>query len=148
MRPQRHRYWYHFLYWKSIIVYIYVLLSVSNFVLNRRNWCCDMNIAIYVSLNVVELYIIIPEVVGGYIGFTPSVRHPPIRPSVRPAFGFLSVVQFWLDPFHIYTSYQATSEGLLRVHFFAKFKNLNFCQFLKICNFDFVFFYLGYDVNH
>ena len=42
------------------------------------------------------------EVAGGYIGF---------RPSVRPA-SHVRSVQVWLDPFHVYTSYQATSEGV------------------------------------
>ena len=88
------------------------------------------------------------EVVEGYIGFTlsvcpsvglsvcPSVPHPVSVRSVAPG-------QFWLDPFHIYTSYQATSEGVSHVKFLANFVNLNFWQFLSICNFDFVLFWLG-----
>ena len=74
------------------------------------------------------------EVVGGYIGFRPSVPHPVSA---------LQRLQFWLDPFHIYTFYQATSEGVSRVKFLAKFQNLNFWQFFKICSFDFVLFWLG-----
>ena len=35
-------------------------------------------------------------------------------------------LQFWLDPFHIYTSYQVTSEGVSCVKFLAKFANLTF----------------------
>ena len=88
------------------------------------------------------------EVVEGYIGFTlsvcpsvglsvcPSVPHPVSVRSVAPG-------QFWLDPFHIYTSYQATSEGVSHVKFLANFVNLNFWQFLSICNFDFVLVWLG-----
>ena len=57
-----------------------------------------------------------------------------IRPSVRPS---------WLDPFHIYTSHQATSECVLCVKFLAKFKNWKFWQYFKICNSDFVWFWLG-----
>ena len=53
----------------------------------------------------------------------------------------LQQLQFWLDPFHIHTSYQATSEGMSCVKFLAKFLNLNFWQFFKIC--DFVLFWLG-----
>ena len=41
------------------------------------------------------------------------------------------------------TSYKATSEGVSRAKFLAKFKNLKFWQFFKICNFDFVLFWLG-----
>ena len=52
-------------------------------------------------------------------------------------------VMFWLDPFHIYSSYQATSEGVLHVQFLAKFQNLDFWQYFKICSFDFVLFWLG-----
>ena len=47
------------------------------------------------------------------------------------------------DPFHICTSYQATSEGVSRVMPVSKFKNLKFWRIFKICNFDFVFFWLG-----
>ena len=48
----------------------------------------------------------------------------------------------------MYTSYQATSEGVSGVEFLAKFQNLYFWQFFKICNFDFVLFQfdLGSDV--
>ena len=77
---------------------------------------------------------------GGYIGFTPSVRLS-VRPSVRPSVPRPSRIprlQFWLDPFHIYASYKATSEGVSRAKFLAKF-----WQFFKICNFDFVLFWLG-----
>ena len=68
--------------------------------------------------------------------------------------------KFWLDPCHIYTSYQATSEVLVGSMSYlyilssnfrrcvackvsAKFKNSNFWQFFKIGNFDFVLFWLG-----
>ena len=78
---------------------------------------------------------------GGYIDFTPSVR-PSVRPSVPHPVSALLRLQFWLDPFHINITYQAT-KGVLRVKFLAKFQNLNFWQFLKICNFDFVSFWLG-----
>ena len=67
-----------------------------------------------------------------------------LRPSVRPASRVRSVAPTVLvDSFHIYTSYQATSEGLLCVKCLVKFLNLNFWQFFKICNFDFVLFWLG-----
>ena len=38
--------------------------------------------------------------------------------------------------FHIYTSYQATSECVSCVKFLAKFQSLNFWQFFKIGKFD------------
>ena len=70
-----------------------------------------------------------------------------VRPSVHPSFqhsvSALYCLQFWLDPFHILTSYQATSEGVSHVKFLAKFQNLDFWQFIWICNFDFVLFWLG-----
>ena len=69
---------------------------------------------------------------GGYTGFTLSVC-----PSVDRIVSALYLQQYSSDPFHICTSYQATSEGVSRVMFISKFKNLNFC------NFDFVFFRLG-----
>ena len=83
---------------------------------------------------------------GGYIGFTPSVC-PSVSTFVRPSFqhsvSAQYCLQFWLDPFHILTSYQATSEGVLHVKFLAKFQKLDFGQFFWICNFDFVLFWLG-----
>ena len=79
------------------------------------------------------------EVVRGYIGFTPSDRLP-VRPSVPHPVSALQCLQFWLDPFHIYPSYQAPPEGVSGVKFLTKLQNLNFGRFLKICNFDFVLF--------
>ena len=75
----------------------------------------------------------------GYIGFTSSVRPLSVRPSVRPSLrpsvphpvSALYRLQFWLDPFHIYTSYQATSEGVSRVKFLVKSQDLNFWHFFK-----------------
>ena len=63
-----------------------------------------------------------------------------LRPSVCSTSCVRSVAPTVLDPFHIHTSYQATSEGVSHVKVLAKFENFNFWQFLKICNFDFVFF--------
>ena len=51
--------------------------------------------------------------------------------------------QYSSDPFHICTSYQATSEGVSRVMCVSKLKNLKFWRIFKICNFDFVIFWLG-----
>ena len=52
-------------------------------------------------------------------------------------------LQFWLDSFHIYTSYQATSEGVSHVKLLAKFLSFNFFNFFKFFNFDLVLFWLG-----
>ena len=55
--------------------------------------------------------VIIPphnEVVGGIL--------VSLRPSVHVH------LHFWLNPFHIYTFHQATSEGVSHVKFFANFK--------------------------
>ena len=82
------------------------------------------------------------KLLGGYIGFTPSVR-PSVHPSVPHPVSAPWCIHFWLDPFHIYTSYQATSEGVSCLQFLAKLKNLNFGQIFIICNFDFVVFWLG-----
>ena len=72
---------------------------------------------------------------GILVSLTPSV-HPasPVR-SVTPTVLVGSILY--------YTSIQATSEGVSHVKFLAQFQNLNFWQFLKICNFDFVLFWLG-----
>ena len=56
--------------------------------------------------------------------------HQSVCRAGRPASRLPSVVlQFLLDPFHIYTSYQTTSAGMSHVKFLAKFKNWNFGQF-------------------
>ena len=62
---------------------------------------------------------------GGYIGFTLSVC-----PSMDRMMSALSLQQYSLDPFHICTSYQATSENVLRVMFVSTFNNLRFWQIL------------------
>ena len=79
------------------------------------------------------------KLIGGYTGITLSVC-----PSVDRIVSALYLQQYSSDPFHICTSYQATSEGVSRVMPVSKFKNSKFWRiFLKICNFDFVIFWLG-----
>ena len=56
---------------------------------------------------------------GGYTGFTLSVC-----PSVDRIVSSLYVQQYSSDPFHICSSYQATSEGVSRVKFVSKFEFL------------------------
>ena len=80
---------------------------------------------------------------GGYIGFTSSV-HPSVRPSVRPP-----VRPSVLPAFHVRSVAPTVLVGsisylyiLSHVKFIAKFRNLNFLQFFKFCNFDFVLFLL------
>ena len=59
---------------------------------------------------------------------------PPVRLSVcRSVDRIVSALylqQYSSDPFHICASYQATSEGMSRVMFITKFKNLKFWQIL------------------
>ena len=93
---------------------------------------------------------------GGYTGFYTHrfneverglywfhLVRPSVCPSVDRILSALYLQQYLPDPFHMCTSYQATSEGVSLVKFVSKFKNLKFWQILKICNFDFVFFWLG-----
>ena len=75
---------------------------------------------------------------GGYTGITLSVC-----PSVDRIESALYLQQYSSDPFHTCTSYQATSEGVSRVIPISKFKNLKFWRIFSICNFDFIFFWLG-----
>ena len=56
------------------------------------------------------------------------------------------LIRFWDDAFLFVdrkTSYQATLEGVSRVKFVSKWKNLQFWQILQIYNFDFVLSCLG-----
>ena len=59
------------------------------------------------------------EVERAYTGFTLSVC-----PSVGRIMSALYHQQYLLDPFHICTSYQATSEGVSRVKYVSKLKKL------------------------
>ena len=58
---------------------------------------------------------------GGYTGITLFVC-----PSVDRIVPVLYLQQYSLDPFHICTNYQATSEGVSRVMTVSKFKHLKF----------------------
>ena len=62
---------------------------------------------------------------GGYTGFTLSVC-----PSMDRIVSALYFQQYWSDPFHVCTSYQATSEGVSCVTFVSKLKNLKFWRIL------------------
>ena len=66
---------------------------------------------------------------------------PSLCPSVDRIVSALYLQQYSSDPFHICTSYQATSEGLSRVMFVSKFNNLKFWRSLLICYFNFVLFW-------
>ena len=60
----------------------------------------------------------------------------------------LYVLQYSLDPFHIYTSYQASSQGVSCVNFF--FQNLkiwSFGKFLKFVTLTLSCFDLGFNMN-
>ena len=72
----------------------------------------------------------------------PSVC-PSFRPSVRSAFHVRSVAPTVLveSISYLYTSYQATSEGVSPVKFLTKFGFL--VVFFKLYNFDFVLLWLG-----
>ena len=89
--------------------------------------------------------IIIPPAQWSCWGILVSL-HPSICPSahlsVLHPISALKRLQFWLDEFYIYTSYQATSEGVFHVKLSAQFQNWDFGQFFYIFNFDFVFFWL------
>ena len=51
-------------------------------------------------------------------------------PSVNEIMSALYLPQYLLDTFHIYTSYQVASEGVLSVKFVSTLKNLKFRQIL------------------
>ena len=74
----------------------------------------------FFSYNEVFLYPTHNEVVGRVYWFH-SVRLY-VRPSVPHPVSALQHLQFWMDPFHIQTSYQTTSEGVSHVKFIAKFE--------------------------
>ena len=84
---------------------------------------CDTSITMWLGDNgliqagkLKFLYPHFNEVERGYTGFTLSVC-----PSVDRIVSALYLQQYSLDPFHICTSYQATSEDVLRVMLVTKF---------------------------
>ena len=66
---------------------------------------------------------------GEYTGFTLSVCLS-VCPSVDIIVSALYLQQYSSDPFHICTSYQATSEGVSRVTFVSKCSELKFWRIL------------------
>ena len=87
----------------------------SYFAGNIFNWILVIEIFYYTPAST--------KLKGGYTGFTSSVC-----PSVR--LWTESCQQYLLDPFHICTSYKATSQGVWCVKFVSKFKYLKFWQIL------------------
>ena len=98
-------------------------------------------------VNVVFPLIIPPastKLIGGYTGITLSVC-PSVCPSVDRIVSALYLQEYSSDPFHICTSYQATSEGVSCVMPISKFKNFskNFGDFFKFVTFTLSSFDLG-----
>ena len=119
----------------------------------KLNFCGNILYDITNTINFTDITLQIPKsfwlefiippastkLIGGYTGITLSVC-----PSVDRIVSALYLQQYSSDPFHICTSYQATSEGVSRVMPVSKFfKSLKFWRIFKICNFDFVIFWLG-----
>ena len=78
------------------------------------------------------------EVERGYTGITLSVC-----PSVDRIVSALYLQQYTSDPFHICTSYQATSEGVSRVISVSIFKNAKFWRIFKFVTLTLSSFDLG-----
>ena len=72
---------------------------------------------------------------GGYTGLTLS-DCPSVDRTVSA-----------LYPFHICTSYQATSEGVSRVNLFQNFKIWTFGKYLKFVTLTLSYFDLGSNMN-
>ena len=93
--------------------------------------------------------VIIPphnEIVGGYIGFTPSVC-PSVCPSIRPASRVRSVAPTVLVGSISYL-YIISSNFRRCVNLLAKFQNLNFGSFFEFVILTLSCFDLTSDVNH
>ena len=76
------------------------------------------------------------KLLGGYIGYTPSVC-----PSVRPASHVRSVAPRFLVGSTSYLYIVSSNfRRCVTCKISCKYQNLNFWQFFKVCNFDFVLF--------
>ena len=113
--------------------YIYIYIHVFQHSINDKIYDYPLGHVILI------IFLVIPpastKLKGGYTGITLSVC-----PSVDRIVSALYLQQYSSDPFHICTSYQATSEGVSRVMRVSYV--WNFGDFFLICNFDFVFFWL------
>ena len=88
-----------------------------------------------------SLFVIHPtstKLKGGYAGFTLSVC-----PSVDRVLSALYLQQYWLDSSDFAHLIKQFQKVCWVYSLFLKFKNLKFLQSLLICNFFFVFFWLG-----
>ena len=96
---------------------------IENLVTDRRMPCYAQARLHSEARRVSIWFVVIPpastKLKGGYTGITLSVC-----PSVDRIVSALYLQQYSSDPFHICTSYQATSEGVSRVMPVSKFKNL------------------------
>ena len=71
---------------------------------------------------------------------------PSLCPSLDRIVSALYLQQYLLDPFHIYTSYQAISEAVSHVKFVSKFKEIgNFGKFFKFVTLTLSSFDIQYD---
>ena len=99
-------------------------------------------------------FIIYPPLQRSWKGCIQVSLRPSVRLTVRLSVRLLTIVptlylpQYWSDPFHICTSYQATS-GVSRVRVIAKFfKIWIFCKCLEFVTLTLSFYDMGSDVNH
>ena len=76
----------------------------------------------------------------GYIGFTPSVC-PSVRPSRIPCLLCSTYSSGWIRFIFMHLIRQL--KKVCRVYISCKISKLQFLVIFKICNFDFVFFWLG-----
>ena len=108
--------------WNHIFMASAKIAAISyesrNWIRFPLNWNCEGKCTSEMDTWMTFLYPpMLNEVERGYTGFTLSVR-PSVHPSVDRIVSAVYLLQYLPDPFHIYTSYQATSEGVSCVKFF------------------------------
>ena len=82
----------------------------------------------------------------GYTGYTLSINLS-FRLTIPPFVSSLYLQQYLLDPFHIYTFYQATLEGMSHVICLQISEILSFGKFFKFLPLTLSCFDMGYDMN-
>ena len=119
---------------------------ISAGTLQRLSYLCGENsspgVGVTRPISSVPLLYNNEVVVGGYIGFTLSVR-PSVRPSVpRPSRIPCPLCSFYSSGW-IHFIFMHLIKQLQKVCLVQSFlQNFKFWQFFKICNFDFVLFWL------
>ena len=94
--------------------------------------CTFLNANVWISIKVSLKFLMPPAQRSWRVVYCFHLVRPSVRPSVDKILLALYLLQYLPDSFHIYTSYQATSEGVSLVKFFRNSKMWSFFKFVNL----------------